>query len=114
MAAVAICGAFALGSLVWSGHGVMDDGRTGAVHLVADITHLLAAGIWIGAIISLLLLVATEQDGASASHTALAGFASVGTVCVALVLASGLINSWLLVGPSNLMSLGLRFTANCC
>ena len=103
----ALCGAVALGSLAWSGHGVMDDGRTGTVHLVADIVHLLAAGVWVGALASLLWLSATAQDdGTAAAHQALAGFASVGTASVALVLASGLINSWLLVGPQNLLSLG--------
>lgn len=102
-----LMGAIALGSLAWSGHGVMDDGRTGVVHLIADIVHLLAAGIWVGALGSLLWrLFATNRDGAAAAHGALAGFATLGTASVALVLASGLVNSWLLVGPGNLLSLG--------
>jgi putative copper resistance protein D len=105
--AVALCGAVALGSLAWSGHGVMDDGRTGTVHLVADIVHLLAAGVWVGALAALLWMLATAQDDSTAAaHHALAGFASVGTASVALIVASGLINSWLLVGPQNLLSLG--------
>ena len=107
LVAVALCGAVALGSLAWSGHGVMDDGRTGTVHLVADIVHLLAAGVWVGALALLLWMLATARDDSTATpHQALAGFASVGTASVALVLASGLINSWLLVGPQNLLSLG--------
>lgn len=101
--AIVLCGAVALGSLAWSGHGVMDDGRVGTVHLVADIVHLLAAGVWVGALASLLWALITARDG---THRALASFASVGTASVALVLASGLINSWLLVGPSNVLSLG--------
>jgi putative copper resistance protein D len=105
--AVALLGAVALGSLAWSGHGVMDDGRTGTVHLVADIVHLLAAGVWVGALASLLWMLATaHDDSTAAAHHALAGFASVGTASVALVVASGLINSWLLVGPKDLLSLG--------
>ncbi len=105
--AIALCGAVALGSLAWSGHGVMDDGRVGTLHLVADIVHLLAAGVWVGALASLLWVLITAQHGSpAASHRALAGFASVGTASVAFVLASGLINSWLLVGPSNVLSLG--------
>ncbi|GGI68882.1 copper resistance protein CopD [Polymorphobacter multimanifer] len=106
LAAIALCGAVALGSLAWSGHGVMDDGRTGIVHLGADIAHLLAAGVWVGALASLLWLVATGQNDAPESHRALSGFASVGTASVAVVLITGLVNSWLLVGPSNLLSLG--------
>lgn len=105
--AKALCGAVALGSLAWSGHGVMDDGRVGTLHLVADIVHLLAAGVWVGALASLLWVLITPQQGSTAaSHRALAGFASVGTASVALVLVSGMINSWLLVGPSNVLSLG--------
>jgi putative copper resistance protein D len=100
-------GAIALGSLAWSGHGVMDDGLTGVVHLIADIVHLLAAGIWVGALGSLLWrLLGADRDGAAAAHGALAGFATLGTASVALVLVSGVINSWLLVGPGNLLSLG--------
>lgn len=103
----ALLGTVALGSLAWSGHGVMDDGRTGVVHLVADIIHLLAAAIWVGALASLgVLLFSKSRDSAADSHDALAGFASAGSVSVALVLASGLINSWLLVGPQNFWSLG--------
>ncbi len=106
LAAVALCGAVALGSLAWSGHAVMDDGRTGVVHLVADIMHLLAAGVWVGALASLLWLVTVGQDDAVELHRALAGFASLGTASVAVVLSTGLINSWLLIGPSNLLSVG--------
>ncbi len=102
-----LAGAIALGSLAWSGHGVMDDGRTGVVHLIADIVHLLAAGIWVGALGALLWrLFATNGDGAAAARGALAGFATLGTISVALVLGSGLINAWLLVGPGKLLSLG--------
>jgi copper resistance protein D len=106
-AAVALCGAAALGSLAWSGHGVMDDGRTGTLHLVADIVHLLAAGVWVGALAALLWMLATvRDDSTAAAHQALAGFASIGTASVALVVIGGLVNSWLLVGPRNILSLG--------
>jgi putative copper resistance protein D len=85
----------------------MDDGRTGVIHLTADIVHLLAAGIWVGALGALLWqLLTADRDDVAASHSALAGFATFGTASVALVLVSGLINSWLLVGPANLLSLG--------
>jgi putative copper resistance protein D len=109
MAGAALCAAIALGSLARSGHGVMDDGRAGVVHLLADIVHLLAAGVWVGALVSLLGLVrAAGKTGAdsSAAHGALAGFASFGSASVALVLITGLVNSWLLVGPANVLTLG--------
>lgn len=108
--ATVICAALALSSLAWLGHGVMDDGRAGSVHLIADIGHLLAAGIWAGALAGLMLLLRPSQqmDGENLrlAHQALAGFATVGTGTVALLLATGLINSWLLVGPTHVSSLG--------
>lgn len=48
-AALAGLSAGALASFAWTGHGVADDGVAGAVHLGADVIHLLAAGVWLGA-----------------------------------------------------------------
>ena len=108
--ATVVCGALALSSLAWLGHGVMDDGRTGSVHLIADIGHLLAAGIWIGALAGLMFLLRpsqqTDGDELRLSHCALTGFATVGTATVSVLVATGLVNSWLLVGPAHLWSLG--------
>ncbi|MFD2427101.1 CopD family protein [Sphingobium scionense] len=39
------------------------------------------------------------------SHRALDGFAKVGSVVVGLLILSGFINSWILIGPSRLGSL---------
>jgi putative copper resistance protein D len=97
-------GAVALGSLAWTGHGAMDSGAIGIVHLTADIVHLLAAGAWVGALASLLWLLITTSD--AVSYRTLAGFASTGSAIVAFVFISGFINSWLLVGPQNLLPLG--------
>ena len=112
-AAQAMLGAVALGSLAWTGHGAADEGAGGTVHLSADIVHLLAAGAWIGALAGLLLLIARVRQAAedrvertALAHQALLGFATVGTICVALVILSGLINSWFLVGVENIWSLG--------
>lgn len=109
--AVTLCGGSALATLAWLGHGVMNDGRTGVVHLFADIGHLAAAGIWTGALACLMILVLRPVDHKRAAllddlHGALAGFAVVGTVAVGLVIVTGLVNSWLLVGPGNIGSLG--------
>jgi putative copper resistance protein D len=105
-------GAVALASLAWTGHGAADEGPRGLLHLTADIVHLLAAGVWVGALAGLLLLLAQtcsvgsdRTDRIAAAHRALAGFATVGTVAVALILATGLINSWFLIGFANVGSL---------
>lgn len=105
---VAVAGGVALASLAWTGHGAMDDGRTGLVHLVADVVHLLAAGVWVGALAALALLLfrPASRIDVTATHKALAGFAPAGTLAVATIVATGLVNSWLLVGPDNVLTLG--------
>ena len=108
---VAISSGVALATLAWTGHGAMDEGSTGWVHLVADILHLLSAGAWVGALLGLGLLVmrpARRIDAAhlTLTHRALHEFGLVGTVVVGTIVVTGLINSWLLVGLGNLPSLG--------
>ena len=94
--ATAICGAIALASLTWSGHGAADDGRIGLLHLAADVVHLLAAGLWVGALAGFLLLLQRVQTVEAASlhmaHRALEGFAKTGTITVAVIMVTGLIN----------------------
>lgn len=107
---LAILGAIALGTLAWTGHGAADEGVAGWVHLGADILHLWAAGVWLGALAALAILLfapAARQtpDLINVSHRALHGFAKMGSVAVAVLIASGLVNSWMLVGPANLGAL---------
>jgi putative copper resistance protein D len=110
LCAIALAGAVAITTLAWSGHGAADAGALGWVHLIADVFHLLSAGIWIGALMGLALLVfrrAALTDGThlTLSHRALAGFSLIGSVVVAVIIISGLINSWILVGVANLSML---------
>lgn len=94
-------GAVALGSLAWTGHGAAGEGSAGTVRLVGDLVHLLAAGAWLGALVGLGAML-WAGDTAAATHRALERFAAVGTVIVAAVVGSGLINGLYLVGWSNL------------
>ncbi|MBN8809140.1 MAG: copper homeostasis membrane protein CopD [Sphingomonas sp.] len=110
LSVASVGGALALGGLAWAGHGAMDEGAVGWLHLMADIAHLLAAGIWVGALTCLVLLVARPSHRADAAHLwathrALDGFSLMGTTVVAVITATGLVNAWLLVGPTNAMSL---------
>ena len=103
-------GAIALASLAWTGHGAATEGVVGSVHLIGDIIHLLAAGIWIGALFALALLLFRRAAAMTAehvllSHRTLEGFSVVGSVVVGLVIVSGLSNSWILIGPKNLPAL---------
>ncbi|WP_406851400.1 copper homeostasis membrane protein CopD [Herbaspirillum huttiense] len=101
---MSLTGAVALATLSWGGHGAMDEGVRGQMHLAADIIHLLAAGAWVGALaVFVLMLVWRYGDGpadiALLSRT-LNGFALMGTVIVGSLLITGAINYWLIVGPT--------------
>jgi putative copper resistance protein D len=100
----------ALATLAWTGHGAMDEGSLGLLHLSADIVHLLSAGVWIGALFGLGWLVArpaSRIDPAhlTLTHGALERFSLTGTVVVGLIVVSGLVNSWLLVGLNGIVAL---------
>jgi putative copper resistance protein D len=96
-------GALALGSFAWSGHGGLGDGAAAAVHRCADVLHLLAAGLWLGALPPLALRVRWAlRSGAVADrravHAALSRFSGIGRIAVSVVAVSGMVNSWFLVG----------------
>jgi len=101
--AAAALGGVATASMAWMGHGAATEGLAGGVHLLADLAHLAAAAVWIGALIFFVGLASDRRrdaDRTAAFHAALAGFSSVGSGLVAVLVASGLVNSWFLVGPS--------------
>lgn len=84
----------ALCTLAWGGHGAMDDAARGAIHLMADLAHLVAAGIWVGAITCFLLQCLRSRplrDLDVLADTS-RGFATVGAVTVVVLVASGLLN----------------------
>lgn len=112
LTALSCLGAVALGSLAWNGHGAADEGARGLTHLIADIGHLLGAGLWIGALAGLLVLLVQAREikedrhsRVTLAHRALVRFSSLGTFAVALIILTGLVNSWLLVGLANFSSL---------
>lgn len=96
--------------MAWGGHAAMSEGGLGLVHLASDILHLLAAGVWISALLCLAFLLSiplrriTAQH-AELSHRALVSFGLVGTMVVTILIISGLVNSWLLVGLGGVTSL---------
>jgi len=108
--ALAVAGAGALSSLAFTGHGASDDGTAGLLHLAADVLHLLAAGVWLGALAVLAMLLAgpdRRQDPSAleALHGGLAGFSGVGAAVVATLIATGLVNGWFLIGPDGVARL---------
>jgi putative copper resistance protein D len=103
LCAAAVLGAVSLSTLVWTGHAAATEGLAGTAHRVADTIHMLAAAIWLGAILCFLWLLRLSDGAAISGRSviaarALAQFARVGSVCVALIVATGIINSQMIVG----------------
>lgn len=106
---------FLLGSAVmlsfaWTGHGSTGRGIGGEWHLAFDLAHLLAAGIWIGALAALAVLVLSPRRAPSTQRAGvvlygLDRFSAIGLWVVGALVVSGIGNSWYLIGRSNWRSL---------
>jgi putative copper resistance protein D len=98
-----------IGLIAFVGHAGATPGTAGDIHLASDIVHLLAAGAWLGGLPALAMLLARARltdDPAWRSFAlrATRRFSWLGVACVAALLASGIINSWnLLGGPRDLV-----------
>jgi putative copper resistance protein D len=106
--ALSTLGGVVLLSFAWTGHGAASEGPGGLVHLGADLLHLLSAGVWVGALAGFALILwrpGRSPECLAALHGALSGFSGVGSAAVAVIVASGLVNSWFLVGPTRLSAL---------
>lgn len=108
--AVSCASAVALGTLVWTGHAGAMEGQIGSVHKVSDVLHILAAAIWLGGIVGFLKMLQAPvdqlwDDRLRVAHRALDSFSQVGTICVAVIVVTGLINGQILVGLSNVPAL---------
>jgi putative copper resistance protein D len=91
-------------SLAGVGHTQINDGAAWFIHVSADSLHLLAAGAWLGGLVSLFYLVGpavgkSPAGDVEATHAALR-FSAMGYIAVAASTGSGLLNSWYLVGSS--------------
>ena len=100
--AALLAGAF-LGSLAFAGHGEEGLGFERNLHLAADFLHLIAAGLWLGGLIPLALLLAylhrfREEASVAAAYHAARRFSNLGIVAVGTLLISGTINAWFLIG----------------
>src|SRR5262245_26842717 len=85
------------------GHAGATPGLTGDIHLVSDMLHLLTAGAWLGGLPAFVLLLWQARLMAEPAWEALATratqrFSMVAILSVSVLLASGLINSWKLLG----------------
>jgi putative copper resistance protein D len=92
-----------VGTLAFAGHAAAGSGIEGAIHLTSDILHLVAAAAWVGALLPLgVLLGAAHRTGDPPSmaiaREAILRFSKLGIVSVCALLATGIVNSWVLVG----------------
>lgn len=92
-----------LTSLAWIGHAGATPGAAGQFHLAADALHLMAAGLWIGGLPPLAMLLACARRSktpgcAGIITTAVRRFSLLGIVCVSGLLATGIVNTVSLVG----------------
>ena len=99
---VVLAGCF-LAALAWIGHAGAGTGWTADLHLAADTLHLLAAGAWIGGLAPLALCLASahragDVAGAGMAIGATTRFSTLGLVSVAVLLATGAVNTWFLAG----------------
>ena len=84
-----------LASLAGTGHTQTAEHMGRYVHTASDAAHLLAAGAWLG---GLLALAFTLKQTSTDAEAILRRFSGMGYVAVAVLVGSGLVNSWFLVG----------------
>lgn len=87
----------AIATLAWSGHAGASEGSVGALHRASDIVHLIAASAWLGTLV-LLLTALARPTSTPVLIGALRRFAGTGTLIVAALLVTGLVNLWAIVG----------------
>jgi putative copper resistance protein D len=95
----ALLAAASVGVMAWQGHAGAELGRHAMIHLAADVTHLIAAGLWLGALLPLLLLLHATTETSQQYQTA-KRFSTLGIICVAALLPSGVVNTYYLVGSA--------------
>lgn len=94
---LAMAGLLASQALV--GHAAMRTGLMGALQRLNQIVHLCSAGWWLGGLLPLLMcLPLLRQSSRQDALLALIRFSRGGHIAVALVIASGIINTVLILG----------------
>jgi copper resistance protein D len=92
-------------SLAWTGHAAGMEGIDGDIHLTSDALHLIAAGAWLGALWPLAILLGAARRAGDPASAAIASavtrrFSALGMISVAVILASGVINTYEILGLS--------------
>jgi putative copper resistance protein D len=92
-----------LASITWAGHAGATIGAERPIHLTVDSAHLIAAGLWPGGLLPLTLVLLQACRSSELSLLLAAGaitrrFSALSLLVVAALAATGLTNSYFLVG----------------
>jgi len=92
-----------IAALAWAGHAAATAEPARLFHLAADSIHLLAAGVWLGGLLPLFLLLGRARRSLESSWTAVAReatrrFSILGLASVTSLTLTGVVNGWILVG----------------
>ncbi|MEP7241602.1 MAG: CopD family protein, partial [Devosia sp.] len=95
-----------LGSLGLVGHGAIGSGLVGLLNETSQALHLLSSGFWLGALLPLLYLLSLFRNPALAhqADVALRRFSGLGHLAVAILLLSGVANTWFVIGTNGNLS----------
>ena len=91
------------GCMALAGHAAAGEGITLVLQLGSDTLHLIAAGMWLGALLPLALLLkqcrnANAAWAAAVAKEAAQRFSLLGLATVSILLITGSFNAWQLVG----------------
>ncbi|MEH2483697.1 putative copper resistance protein D [Nitrobacteraceae bacterium AZCC 2146] len=92
-----------IAAIAWTGHAASTMGPTGWLHLIADMLHLVASAAWIGSLVPLALLLTAarrhnDHEWMSIARDATQRFSTLGILSVGALIATGIVNVWILVG----------------
>jgi putative copper resistance protein D len=98
---IAVLSGACLASLALTGHTQEQEGLSFLVRVTADGAHLLAAGAWLGGLVTLLAVLLSsaasgDRSEGEISHV-LMRFSGMGYGAVAILVGTGLVNTWYLV-----------------
>ncbi len=92
-----------IAALAWAGHAAATQGSARLFHLAADSIHLVGAGVWLGGLPPLFVLLTRARKSLDPSWAAVAReatrrFSIIGLASVSSLTLTGIVNGWILVG----------------
>ena len=91
----------ALASLAWNGHAGASESTLGLAHRTSDVIHLVAASLWIAALVMfarILLLDCRTPEGLASALATLDRFSGIGGIVVGAIVVTGIVNLLAIVG----------------